>query len=178
MTCPIHRTRKANGPAHNGFSLVELMVVLFVIALMAGAAVLSMPDGSGDLRREAERFAARTMAARDEAIATSAPVSAVVGPAGYYFERRTDGRWMPLDGTLAATDWGDGTVAAVDGQGQSKGKGKGQGQGQDRGAPANRRVIFDPLGLASEDLRLRLSHDSNATVVTVGRNGEVAVSSQ
>ncbi|WP_066555180.1 GspH/FimT family pseudopilin [Croceicoccus bisphenolivorans] len=146
----------------NGFSLVELMVVLFVIALMAGAAVLTMPDGSGDLRREAERFAARTMAARDEAIATSASVSTVVGPAGYYYERRVDGRWAPLDGTLDAADWEDGTIAAV--------------KGRSEGAPANRRVVFDPLGLASEDLRLRLSHDGNAMVVTVRRNGEVAVS--
>jgi len=151
----------ARRPVRNGFSLVELMVVLFVIALMAGAAVLSMPSGNGDLRREAERFAARTLAARDEAIATSAPVAAVVGPAGYYFERRVDGRWAPLDGTLAASDWEDGTVARVEAQADGA---------------ANRRLVFDPLGLASEDLQLALSHDGNAMVVTVRRNGEVAVS--
>jgi len=147
----------------NGFSLVELMVVLFVIALMAGAAVLAIPSGSGDLRREAERFAARTMAARDEAIATSAAVSAVVGPAGYYYEKRIDGRWAPLDGALASADWESGTRAVLEAQGD---------------AGANRRVVFDPLGLASEEVRLRLSHDGNAMVVTVRRNGEVAVSAQ
>lgn len=157
-----HSGRPAPKPPRNGFSLVELMVVLFVIALMAGAAVLTMPSGSGDLRREAERFAARTSAARDEAIATSASVSAVVGPAGYYFEKRVDGRWNPLDGTLAATDWEEGTVASLDASGE--------------GNSSNRRVIFDPLGLASEDVRLRLSHDGNAMVVTVQRNGKVAVS--
>lgn len=149
----------------NGFSLVELMVVLFVVALLAGAVMLAMPDGSGDLRREAERFAARTMAARDEAIVTAAPVAAVVGPAGYYFERRVEGQWSALDTrTLGATDWEDGTSAVLAGQGDE--------------APANRRVIFDPLGLASEDLRLTLSHGGNAMVVTLGRNGEVAVTGQ
>lgn len=152
-------------PVRNGFSLVELMVVLFVIALLAGVAVLSMPDGSGDLRREAERFAARTVAARDEAITTAAPVSTVVGPAGYYFERRVDGRWLPLSGTaLDATDWDDDTTVTLAGQAE--------------GGPANRRVVFDPLGLASEDVRLTLSHGSNAMVVTVARNGEVAVAGQ
>ncbi len=157
------QTVPASRPKPNGFSLVELMVVLFVIALMAGAAVLAMPSGAGDLRREAEKFAARTIAARNEAISTSASVSAVVGPAGYYFERRVDGRWTPLDGkSLTATDWDKDTRAAIAGQGDN--------------APANRRVIFDPLGLASEDLRVTLSHDGNAMVVTVRRNGEVAVS--
>ncbi|WP_144096509.1 GspH/FimT family pseudopilin [Croceicoccus sediminis] len=149
----------------NGFSLVELMVVLFVIALMAGAVVLAMPNGAGDLRREAEKFAARTIAARNEAISTSASVATIVGPAGYYFERRVEGRWAPLDGrSLTATDWDEGTQAVIAGQGDN--------------APANRRVIFDPLGLASEDLRVTLSHDGNAMVVTVRRNGEVAVSGQ
>lgn len=155
---PVRATRLRR---RNGFSLVELMVVLFVIALMAGAAVITMPDGSGDLRREAETFAARAMAARDEAIGTSAAVAAVVGPAGYYFERRVDGRWASLDGALGSQDWADGTLAVVEGAGDA--------------SAANRRVVFDPLGLASEDLRLRLSQDGNAMVVTVRRNGEVAV---
>lgn len=162
-------TRAATTRRHNGFSLVELMVVLFVIALLAGVAMLALPDGSGDLRREAERFAARTIAARDEAIATAAPVSATVGPAGYYYEKRIDGQWLPLDGTaLDATDWERGTQAAI----------AGQAVGERGGGVANRRVIFDPLGLASEDLRLTLSHGGNAMVVTVRRNGAVAVSGQ
>ena len=152
-----------NGFSPNGFSLVELMVVLFVIALLAGAVMLSMPDRSGGLRREAERFAARTMAARDEAIVSAAPVAVIAGPAGYYFERRVEGQWTPLDGrSLAAMDWEEGTSVALAGQG--------------RDAPANRRVIFDSLGLASEDMRLTLSHGGNRMVVTLRRNGEIAVS--
>ncbi|MBB3988806.1 GspH/FimT family pseudopilin [Croceicoccus naphthovorans] len=157
---------RLTGPARprNGFSLIELMVVLFIVALMTGIALMTLPDGRADLRREAERFAARTIAARDQAITTSASVSAVVGPAGYYYERRVDGRWLPLDGrALEATDWERGTVAAF------------EGKGADEGDSANRRILFDPLGLASEDARIVLSHDGNAVVVVLRRNGEIAV---
>jgi prepilin-type N-terminal cleavage/methylation domain-containing protein len=49
----------------SGFSLVEMLVVLFVIGLLASVVVLSMPGDERILRNEAERFAARTIAARD-----------------------------------------------------------------------------------------------------------------
>ena len=45
-----------------------MMVVLFVMGLLAGVVVLSLPGDQRVLREEAERFAARTVAARDEAI--------------------------------------------------------------------------------------------------------------
>jgi general secretion pathway protein H len=43
-------------PARNGFTLVELMVVLFIIALMSAAVLAALPE-SGALASEAERFA-------------------------------------------------------------------------------------------------------------------------
>jgi general secretion pathway protein H len=70
------------GLGESGFSLVELMVVLFVLGLLATVAVLSIPGDSRVLRDEAERFAARTVAARDEAISGGRPVALVVSRAG------------------------------------------------------------------------------------------------
>ena len=40
----------------NGFSLVEMMVVLAIMGLLATAAVLTIPGDEAKLRREAERF--------------------------------------------------------------------------------------------------------------------------
>ena len=67
----------------NGFTLVELMVVIVIIGLAAALVVLSIPERGGSLVSEAERFAARATAARDGAILDSRSASVSVGPGGY-----------------------------------------------------------------------------------------------
>ncbi|WP_303713439.1 type II secretion system protein, partial [Brevundimonas naejangsanensis] len=47
--------RAASGSARQGFTLVELMVVIAIIGVAAGAVVLSMPDPRPTLAVEAER---------------------------------------------------------------------------------------------------------------------------
>ncbi|MCA1661789.1 MAG: GspH/FimT family pseudopilin [Novosphingobium sp.] len=149
----------------NGFSLIELMVVLFVIGLLASVVVLSLPDEGRALRDEAERFAARTVAARDAAISGARPVAVVVGRAGYYFEQRRDGRWQPLEpGRFGLVGWKPGTSASVVG---------GAGEAVAGAAPERQRVVFDPVGLASSEARVRLAHGSRALVVSVARDGTV-----
>src|SRR3546814_6836215 len=51
-----------------GFTLVELMVVLVIVGLMGAAVVLTAPDDSRTLVREADTFAARLVHAGEEAI--------------------------------------------------------------------------------------------------------------
>ncbi|OYW47444.1 MAG: type II secretion system protein GspH [Novosphingobium sp. 12-63-9] len=142
----------------NGFSLVEIMVVLLVMGLLATVAVLSMPGDEARLRNEAERLAARTMAARDEAITGAAPVALVLGNAGYYFERRVDGAWQPVPGRgFDLTAWNDGTSAAV------------------AGRSARSRIVFDSLGLASSDAAVRLARGKGGLTVRIARDGRVRI---
>ena len=84
-----------------GFTLVELMVVIVIIGLAAAAVVLAMPEQGGSLRSEAVRFAARAKAARDTAILQSRPVAVAVGPAGYEIRTRERGAWR----TDARYEW-------------------------------------------------------------------------
>lgn len=140
--------------ARNGFSLVEMMVVLFVMGLLATVAVLTMPGDDRKLRDEAERFAARTLAARDEAIVGARPVSLVVNERGYYFERRIEGQWQALPGrSFRLTGWGEGTRAEA----------------------GRQRIVFDSLGLASSDALVRLSRDGAALAIHLQRDGKVKV---
>ncbi|MFC4295046.1 GspH/FimT family pseudopilin [Novosphingobium tardum] len=149
------------GLGESGFSLVELMVVLFVMGLLATVAVLSIPGDSRVLRDEAERFAARTVAARDEAISGGRPVALVVSGAGYYFERRGVQSWEPLDPQrFGIVDWKAGTRAAL-------------GGGTD--AAQRQRVVFDPVGLSSTEARVMLSRGSGKLAVNIARDGTVAL---
>ena len=50
----------------SGFTLIEMMVVIFIVGLAATVVVVSMPGGSDEVRSDAERFAQRVAAARDE----------------------------------------------------------------------------------------------------------------
>ncbi|MEW6703517.1 MAG: prepilin-type N-terminal cleavage/methylation domain-containing protein [Pseudomonadota bacterium] len=66
-----------------GFTLIELMVVVAVIAIAAGIAALSLRDpASTRLEREAVRLAALLDAARAEARASGLPVRWLPMPAG------------------------------------------------------------------------------------------------
>lgn len=89
-----------------GFTLVELMVVIAIIGVAAGAVVLSMPDPRPTLAVEAERFAARLTLAREEVVMTNRPVALRADAAGYGFESFDGAVWTPLTGVLAPKAWG------------------------------------------------------------------------
>lgn len=138
----------------NGFSLVEMMVVLMIMGLLASVAVLSLPGDERKLRGEAERFAARTSAARDEAIIGARPVALVVSDEGYYFEQRNQGQWRQLPGRgFDLTTWDDATTVAA----------------------GRQRIVFDTLGLASSEAAVRLERSGRALVVRLRRDGRVAL---
>ena len=164
------RTTSASVPARErGFSLIELLVVVFVMGLLAGVVVLSLPGDARVLRDEAERFAARTVAARDEAISGARPVALVVGRAGYYFEARADRGWQPLDpARFGLVAWKAGTSASVAG-----GAGADAIGGATPGAAERQRLVFDPVGLASSEARIALRRDSGSLAVQIARDGTV-----
>lgn len=141
-----------------GFTLVELMVVITVIALAAGAVAWSLPDPGGRVSDEAARFALRVRAAHDSAIVEARPVSVWVTAGGYGFDARAGGLWVPLASRpLAVERWHAGTQAVLS-------------------DPAPRvRVVFDATGLADRPLDLRLQRRAARTNVRIGADGSVAV---
>ncbi|MEG1452166.1 GspH/FimT family pseudopilin [Brevundimonas sp.] len=134
-----------------GFTLVELLVVITVIGIAATAVILSAPDPRSPVSAEAERMAARLVMARDEAILSNRNVSAIIDPKGYGFQASDGVDWLPLTGALKAASWPQGITT-----GQTM------------------RMVFDPTG-ATQPVTLRLSKDDRSVIVTVDGAGEVSL---
>lgn len=144
--------------AQQGFTLIELMIVITIFALASVAVVLVIPDPRGRIRDDAERFASRTRAAHDAAIVSARPVSVWVTAGGYGFDERSGGRWQALgDKGLRVAQWGKGIQAVPV-----------AGGGRDR-------VVFDPTGMADQPMTVELRRDGQSMRVSVGINGAVRV---
>ncbi len=137
---------ETQGARRGGFTLVELMVVLVIVGLAASVVVLAWPEQGGSLSAEAERFAARTKAARDDAVLDARAASLTVGPLGYDVTRRTE---------AAHYDWVAGTEAALTG-------------GRDG------RIRFTATGLA-DPAQLTLRRGGRQVAVDIGGDGDVHV---
>ncbi|HEX7855976.1 MAG TPA: GspH/FimT family pseudopilin [Sphingobium sp.] len=141
--------------AQQGFTMVELMVVIVIIGLMSAAVMLTTSDPRGGLSNEADRFAGRVRAAHDRAVVLARPVALWVSPTGYGFEERREGRWMPLDQKpLTATDWRSDTRATM-------------------GEQAQGRLWFDTIGRADQPLTFTLQRNGRTLPVSVGLDGTV-----
>lgn len=130
----------------SGFTLVELMVVLVIFGLVSAAVILSLPERGGSLLAEAERFAARTKAARDDAILDSRAASIEVRPDGYEVVRRTES---------AHYDWVPGTEPALAGGREG-------------------RIRFGATGIA-DPAELVLRRGGRQIAVDIGGDGNVQI---
>lgn len=76
-----------NKPRHHGFTLLELLVVLSIMALATVGVGLAMRDGTqAQLERDAERLAALLESARAQSRASGVPVRWQALPTGFRFD--------------------------------------------------------------------------------------------
>lgn len=148
---PVLKARRAEA----GFTLVELMVVLAIMGLAAAAAVLTLPDGGGAARQEADRLAARMAAARDLGVIEGFGTAAIISPSGYSFERRVRGEWQNLEGrAFAAHDWPQSVRVSGGEAGQI-------------------RILFSRLGTSPTPQRISLQSGEAQESIHITANGEI-----
>lgn len=141
--------------AEKGFTLVEMLIVVFILGLASAAVVLMLPASGGTLRSDAERLAARVAAARDHAVLEAEPVAIWTRPSGYGFEKREAGTWHP-HGDPAFRD-------------RTLDRGVRIAQG------SVKRIYFDPTGMPSQATDIALVSDNGRAVVRISASGEVAI---
>lgn len=106
------------------------MVVLAIMGVLASAVILTLPDREMSLAQESERFAARLLRAREEAVLANRQVRVSVSPGDYSFDIRDGRNWRALDTKpFAVTAWTEGTEVSA--------------------ANDEARVVFEPTGQAS-----------------------------
>jgi general secretion pathway protein H len=150
---PEGRSRRAE----SGFTLVELMVVLALLALATTAVIITMPASGSAAQAEADRLALRVAALRDLAIVEGRPAALVVSPSGYAFERQTEAGWEPLSGRgFARRDWPAGVGIAASSTNA-----------------ALIRVSFDTMGMTAAPQKIVLSDGDGRAALTISATGGV-----
>ncbi len=82
-------------PREAGLTLVEMLVVLAIVGVMAGAVILSAGSANGHGPEiEARRLAARLELAADETMVTGRPIAFLRDGKGYRFVAWQAGRWQ------------------------------------------------------------------------------------
>jgi general secretion pathway protein H len=142
--------------SQSGFTLIEMLVVLTIIGIAAGAILLTAPDSRRSLQDEAERFAAGLVRARDDAIFTNRVIDVRITPQGYAFGATSRGLRRPLEqrpfGSIA---WSEDTTAVLAGDQRS-------------------RIAFDSTGIATP-AAVDLYRSDGHVRVTVDMAGSVRI---
>ena len=92
----------------NGFTLIEMMVVLVIIGIAAAMITISgLPGSREGLRYEAERLSHLLLLAREEAQIRGAAIRLEIDDVRYRFMIREQGEWRPIldDGDLRERLW-------------------------------------------------------------------------
>ena len=80
-----------------GFSLVEIMVALFIMALASAVVVMVMPSRPDTLESEADQFAKVMTRSLDLAISRGQAQGIRIEKNAYSVYTRVNGRWMPVE---------------------------------------------------------------------------------
>ncbi|VWX32606.1 Type II secretion system protein GspH [Limnobacter sp. 130] len=104
------------GASKQGFTLLELLVVIVVLSIAAGLIVVrGTPGDSNYLESDAKKLAQLLRIAQQESLLKSKDIRFVAGDEGYAFEEFTGSRWVPVttEPLLRPRQWDNGPFKAT-----------------------------------------------------------------
>lgn len=110
-----------------GFSLIELLVVMFIIGLMIGAVSLSVNIGgepAEQIEKEADRLLQFSRLAEERSVLTGEPIGLVILPPGkepvwtYRWQRYRGGQWVEARAPLEAVQLPENIEISLEVEGQ------------------------------------------------------------
>ncbi len=113
--------RRGQHDPRAGFSLVELLVVLALLGMAAGAVALAVPGPDRLLTAEARRLAAALDETARQAILTNSMRAVVIGQDGWHVEAFGAAGWHQITGRGSARTFDDPIRAVFDGGGDQDG---------------------------------------------------------
>jgi general secretion pathway protein H len=149
-----------------GFTLIEVLATLGIVALMASAVLLMSPGADSRLRGALEKMAARIDLAGDQSVLMNRQLAFVATHDGYHFERLDEDGWRRLETmpALGFQPWPGDEAPSFDNAGPS-----------DADQSATHRLSrFDPLGGATPML-LRFGSSADGWRVEIDDQGAVHV---
>lgn len=151
-------TARSSANKEGGFSLVELLIVVFIIAVVASFIVLTAPPGTPPVEREADRLTSQLDAARQHALISGTTTGLQL----------TEGGYAPV--AMRQTDW-----EVMPGQAYRLRKGEIRPV-SDTDAPAQPGpvFVFDALGFA-RDAQVELRVDREVRTIHVEADGRVRI---
>lgn len=101
------------GAFKNGFTLLELLVVIVVLSIAAGLIVVrGTPGDSSYLESDAKKLSQLLRIAQQESLLKSKDIRFLAGDEGYTFEEYTGNRWVPVstEPMLRPRQWDNGPL--------------------------------------------------------------------
>lgn len=79
-----------------GLSLIEVMVVVFIIGLAASLVALTLPSQASAEERAAQKFLQTLKTAQDQAVITGEPIGIVISEQSYSLQVWRRGQWRDI----------------------------------------------------------------------------------
>lgn len=84
--------------SESGISLIEVMVVVFIVGLAASLVALTLPDRASAEEKAAQVFAQTLQTAQDQAIMSGEPIGVSITDNGYTLQAWRRGQWRAVRG--------------------------------------------------------------------------------